>query len=88
GSVSETCEGAAPHAATGCPVQAWSVAEALRCWTAASNMRIASTVADVSNMPGLANTTAASARTASAASSAATADSTTYQAPQPTRTGE
>ena len=30
GSVSETAEGAAPHAATGCPFQAWSVAELLR----------------------------------------------------------
>ncbi len=27
GSVSETADGAAPHAATGCPFQAWSVAE-------------------------------------------------------------
>jgi predicted glycogen debranching enzyme len=30
GSVSETAEGDAPHAATGCPFQAWSVAEVLR----------------------------------------------------------
>jgi predicted glycogen debranching enzyme len=30
GSVSEAAEGDAPHAATGCPFQAWSVAEALR----------------------------------------------------------
>jgi predicted glycogen debranching enzyme len=30
GSVSETAEGDAPHAATGCPFQAWSVAELLR----------------------------------------------------------
>jgi predicted glycogen debranching enzyme len=30
GSVSETADGATPHAATGCPFQAWSVAEALR----------------------------------------------------------
>lgn len=30
GLVSETAEGAAPHAATGCPFQAWSVAEFLR----------------------------------------------------------
>ncbi len=30
GSVSETADGAAPHAATGCPYQAWSVAEVLR----------------------------------------------------------
>ena len=30
GSVSETADGAAPHIATGCPFQAWSVAEVLR----------------------------------------------------------
>ncbi|MFB9450185.1 amylo-alpha-1,6-glucosidase [Dactylosporangium vinaceum] len=30
GSVSETADGDAPHRATGCPFQAWSVAEALR----------------------------------------------------------
>lgn len=30
GSISETAEGDAPHAATGCPFQAWSVAEVLR----------------------------------------------------------
>jgi glycogen debranching enzyme len=30
GSVSETAEGTAPHRATGCPFQAWSVAEFLR----------------------------------------------------------
>ena len=30
GSISETADGAAPHAATGCPFQAWSVAEILR----------------------------------------------------------
>ncbi|MEA2567683.1 MAG: hypothetical protein QOD49_2860, partial [Actinomycetota bacterium] len=30
GSVSETAEGTAPHIATGCPFQAWSVAEVLR----------------------------------------------------------
>jgi predicted glycogen debranching enzyme len=30
GSVSETSDGDAPHAATGCPFQAWSVAELLR----------------------------------------------------------
>jgi glycogen debranching enzyme len=30
GSVSETANGAAPHLATGCPFQAWSVAEVLR----------------------------------------------------------
>jgi predicted glycogen debranching enzyme len=31
GSVSETADGDAPHAATGCPFQAWSVAELIRC---------------------------------------------------------
>ena len=30
GSVSETADGEAPHEATGCPFQAWSVAETLR----------------------------------------------------------
>jgi predicted glycogen debranching enzyme len=30
GGISETAEGDAPHAATGCPFQAWSVAEVLR----------------------------------------------------------
>jgi glycogen debranching enzyme len=30
GSVSETTDGVAPHVATGCPFQAWSVAEVLR----------------------------------------------------------
>jgi glycogen debranching enzyme len=30
GSISETLEGDAPHLATGCPFQAWSVAEVLR----------------------------------------------------------
>ena len=30
GSVSETADGAEPHLATGCPFQAWSVAELLR----------------------------------------------------------
>ncbi len=30
GSISETADGDAPHAATGCPFQAWSVAETLR----------------------------------------------------------
>jgi predicted glycogen debranching enzyme len=30
GSISETADGAAPHAASGCPFQAWSVAEILR----------------------------------------------------------
>ena len=33
GSVSETADGDAPHAATGCPFQAWSVAELLRALT-------------------------------------------------------
>jgi predicted glycogen debranching enzyme len=32
GSVSETGDGDAPHDGTGCPFQAWSVAEALRAW--------------------------------------------------------
>ncbi|WDZ84082.1 amylo-alpha-1,6-glucosidase [Micromonospora cathayae] len=31
GSVSETADGLPPHTATGCPFQAWSVAELLRC---------------------------------------------------------
>jgi glycogen debranching enzyme len=30
GSISETADGDAPHEATGCPFQAWSVAESLR----------------------------------------------------------
>ena len=30
GSVSETADGDAPHGATGCPFQAWSVAELVR----------------------------------------------------------
>ncbi len=34
GSVSETADGDAPHAATGCPFQAWSVAETYRCLAA------------------------------------------------------
>ncbi|HST17439.1 MAG TPA: amylo-alpha-1,6-glucosidase [Gaiellaceae bacterium] len=34
GSVSETADGAPPHLATGCPFQAWSVAELLRVRTA------------------------------------------------------
>jgi len=36
GSVSETADGAAPHLATGCPFQAWSVAETLRIRRAAA----------------------------------------------------
>jgi len=32
GSVSETGDGDPPHAGTGCPFQAWSVAETLRAW--------------------------------------------------------
>jgi predicted glycogen debranching enzyme len=32
GSVSETADGDAPHGTTGCPFQAWSVAELLRAW--------------------------------------------------------
>ncbi|MGH3831567.1 MAG: amylo-alpha-1,6-glucosidase [Pseudonocardiaceae bacterium] len=35
GSVSETTDGDPPHAATGCPFQAWSVAELNRCYRAA-----------------------------------------------------
>jgi glycogen debranching enzyme len=35
GSVSETADGAAPHGATGCPFQAWSVGELLRIRSAA-----------------------------------------------------
>jgi predicted glycogen debranching enzyme len=35
GSVSETADGSAPHAGTGCPFQAWSVAEVLRVGTTA-----------------------------------------------------
>jgi predicted glycogen debranching enzyme len=35
GSVSETADGDAPHAATGCPFQAWSVAELIRARTRA-----------------------------------------------------
>ena len=38
GSVSETADGDPPHAATGCPFQAWSVAEVLR--TRALTLRI------------------------------------------------
>jgi glycogen debranching enzyme len=30
GSISETADGDPPHGATGCPFQAWSVAETLR----------------------------------------------------------
>jgi glycogen debranching enzyme len=37
GSVSETADGDAPHDATGCPFQAWSVAEVLRTWRAAQD---------------------------------------------------
>jgi glycogen debranching enzyme len=37
GSISETADGAAPHAATGCPFQAWSVAEVLRVRRAATS---------------------------------------------------
>jgi predicted glycogen debranching enzyme len=35
GSISETADGSAPHAGTGCPFQAWSVAEVLRVGMAA-----------------------------------------------------
>jgi glycogen debranching enzyme len=34
GSVSETADGDPPHDATGCPFQAWSVAEVLRTYRA------------------------------------------------------
>ena len=37
GSVSETADGAPPHGATGCPFQAWSVAEILRVRRAAAD---------------------------------------------------
>jgi predicted glycogen debranching enzyme len=37
GSVSETADGAAPHDATGCPFQAWSVAETLRVYRTLSS---------------------------------------------------
>jgi glycogen debranching enzyme len=43
GSVSETGDGAPPHAATGCPFQAWSVAELVR---ARQLRRLASTGSD------------------------------------------
>jgi predicted glycogen debranching enzyme len=36
GSVSETADGDPPHAATGCPFQAWSVAETTRLYTMAT----------------------------------------------------
>ena len=39
GSVSETADGDAPHHATGCPFQAWSVAELLRSRTTATLAR-------------------------------------------------
>jgi glycogen debranching enzyme len=32
GQISEIFDGDAPHAARGCPAQAWSVAETLRAW--------------------------------------------------------
>ena len=44
GSVSETADGDAPHAATGCPFQAWSVAELLRV-TAGSDRQTVTTPA-------------------------------------------
>ncbi|HEV2360497.1 MAG TPA: amylo-alpha-1,6-glucosidase, partial [Acidimicrobiales bacterium] len=40
GSVSETADGDAPHAATGCPMQAWSVAELLRSVTLLGSGRV------------------------------------------------
>jgi predicted glycogen debranching enzyme len=39
GSVSETADGAAPHIATGCPFQGWSVAELLRARTLLATTR-------------------------------------------------
>ena len=39
GSISETADGAPPHTATGCPFQAWSVAEVLRVRRAAAGDR-------------------------------------------------
>jgi predicted glycogen debranching enzyme len=39
GSISETADGDAPHAATGCPFQAWSVAELLRALTLSERHR-------------------------------------------------
>ncbi len=46
GSISETADGAAPHAATGCPFQAWSVAELVR---ARRLIRLGSTGSDRPN---------------------------------------
>ena len=48
GSISETADGAAPHRATGCPFQAWSVAEVLR---ARSLLRLSSPASDRSRDP-------------------------------------
>ncbi len=46
GSVSETADGDPPHRATGCPFQAWSVAELIRSrWVAAGNSRALESVA-------------------------------------------
>ena len=39
GSVSETADGDPPHAATGCPMQAWSVAELIRARSLVRNQR-------------------------------------------------
>jgi len=41
GSVSETLDGDAPHAATGCPFQAWSVAELIRARSAVDPVPLA-----------------------------------------------
>ena len=46
GSVSETADGAPPHAATGCPFQAWSVAEVLRVRRAAGDEPTTATESD------------------------------------------
>jgi predicted glycogen debranching enzyme len=50
GSISETADGAPPHAATGCPFQAWSVAELLRIRT--STPRYAAVVNADERLPG------------------------------------
>jgi predicted glycogen debranching enzyme len=48
GSVSETTDGGAPHSATGCPFQAWSVAELVR---ARALLRLGSPASDRSRTP-------------------------------------
>ncbi|NUR58759.1 MAG: amylo-alpha-1,6-glucosidase [Catenulispora sp.] len=67
GSVSETAEGQVPHATSGCPFQAWSVAEALRGWTESAE----SAGSAGSSVSG------ASGRTASGGAGASTASGTT-----------